>query len=778
MDTLPGRPAANAGHPIRDSSDASAVRWRLAVLLTILLALVLLAGAGVARAATLPDGFQETTAFSGLTNPTTVRFASDGRVFVAEKSGLIKIFHGLADTTPTTFADLRTNVHNFWDRGLLGMALHPDFPATPYVYVLYTHDAAIGGAAPRWGSPGATSDGCPDPPGATGDGCVVSGRLSRLQAEGDAVVGAENVLIEDWCQQYPSHSIGALGFGADGALYVSGGDGASFNFVDYGQDGSPTNPCGDPPFAPGGIMTPPFAEGGALRSQDLRTTGDPTTLDGAILRVDPITGAGLPGNPLAGSADPNVRRIIAYGLRNPFRFTHRPGTSEVWLGDVGWGAWEELNRIADPTDSVVDNFGWPCYEGPARQPSYDSANLNLCESLYAQAGAVTEPFHRYHHNDKVVPNEVCPVGGSSVAGLAFQFYSGGPYPPEYDGALFFADYSRDCIWVMHRNGDLLPNPSRINTFVGGAANPVDLQIGPAGDLFYADFDGGTVRQISFTAQNQPPTAVATATPTSGAAPLTVSFDGTGSSDPDPDDTLGYAWDLDGDGAYDDSMSPTPSHTYTVDGTYTASLEVRDNHGAASTASVTINVGNTAPTATITSPAPGTTWKVGDVIQFAGGATDAQDGPLPGSALSWRLILHHGSCPSDCHQHQVQEFEGAAGGSFTAPDHEYPSHLELQLKATDSGGLTDTKSVRLDPKTVSLTLSSSPGGFSLVLGNAKLPAPFTRTVIQGSTNTISAPSPQTKGKKSWLFQSWSDGGAQTHSVTADSSATYVAAFKQR
>jgi glucose/arabinose dehydrogenase/PKD repeat protein len=734
-----------------------------------------LAGSDLARAATLPDGFQETTAFSGLTNPTTVRFASDGRVFVAEKSGLIKIFSGLADTTPTTFADLRTNVHNFWDRGLLGMALHPDFPATPYVYVLYTHDAAIGGTAPRWGSAGATSDGCPNPPGATGDGCVVSGRLSRLQAAGDAMVGSENVLIEDWCQQYPSHSIGALAFGADGALYVSGGDGASFNFVDYGQDGSPTNPCGDPPLGPGGLLIPPTAEGGALRSQDLRTGGDPASLDGAILRVDPNTGAALPDNPLPASADPNVRRIIAYGLRNPFRFTHRPGTSEVWLGDVGWGEWEELNRVADPTDSVVDNFGWPCYEGPGRQQGYDGANLNICENLYGQAGAVTEPFHRYHHNDKVVPNEVCPVGSSSVAGLAFQFYSGGPYPPEYDGALFFADYSRDCIWVMQRNGDILPRPSNINTFVGGAANPVDLQIGPAGDLFYADFDGGTIRRISFTAQNQPPTAVATATPTSGAAPLTVSLDGTGSSDPDPGDTLGYAWDLDGDGAYDDSTSPTSTHTYTAAGTYTASLEVRDNHGASSTASVTINVGNTPPTATITSPAPATTWKVGDVIQFAGGATDAQDGPLPASALSWRLVLHH--CPSNCHEHQLQTFNGA-GGSFTTPDHEYPSHLELRLTATDSGGLTDTESVQLNPKTVSLTLSSSPSGFALVLNGAQLPAPSSRTVIQGSTNTISAPSPQTKAKKSWRFQSWSDGGAQTHVVFANNSASYVATFKQR
>jgi len=93
--------------------------------------------------ATLPSGFQERVVISGLTNPTTVQFSKDGRVFVAEKSGLIKVFDNLQDTTPTTFADLRTNVHNFWDRGMLGMVLDPNFPTNPYVYVLYTHDAAI-----------------------------------------------------------------------------------------------------------------------------------------------------------------------------------------------------------------------------------------------------------------------------------------------------------------------------------------------------------------------------------------------------------------------------------------------------------------------------------------------------------------------------------------------------------------------------------------------------------------------------------------------------------
>jgi glucose/arabinose dehydrogenase len=178
-----------------------------------------------AEAATLPSGFTDSVAISGLSNPTVFRFAVDGRVFVGEKSGLIKVFDNLSDPTPTIFADLRTKVHAFWDRGLLGMELSPQFPTDPSVYVLYTHDAAIGGTAPRWGTAGASSDGCPTPPGATADGCVVSGRLSRLQAAGNVSTGTETVLVEGWCQQYPSHSIGDLAFGSDGALYASAGRG-------------------------------------------------------------------------------------------------------------------------------------------------------------------------------------------------------------------------------------------------------------------------------------------------------------------------------------------------------------------------------------------------------------------------------------------------------------------------------------------------------------------------------------------------------------------------
>jgi glucose/arabinose dehydrogenase len=752
----------------------------------ILLSLLLVLASGIvasfipspAQAATiLQPGFSEKIVFSGLTNPTAVRFASDGRVFVAEKRGVIKVFDSLTDTTPEVFADLNVNVYNFWDRGLLGMTLAPNFPTDPYVYVLYTYDHVLGSsaAAPRWGTPGVYSDPCPTPPGATGDGCLVSGRLSRLQAAGNAMTGSEKVLVEDWCQQYPSHSVGSVEFGRDGALYASAGDGASFNFVDYGQDGTPLNPCADPPGGAGTTLSPPTAEGGALRSQDVRTSGDPASLDGSIIRVDPATGAALPTNPSAGAADANVRRIIGHGLRNPFRFTTRPNTDELWVGDVGWGDFEEIN-VLDALDNTVENFGWPCYEGPNRQSGYDGANLNICETLYANGpGAVTAPYFAYHHNNRVVPNEACPTGSSSTAGLEFEFAdSGSSYPADYDGSLFFADYSRDCIWVMPKGADGKPAPGQIRTFVSEAANPVNLENGPGGDLFYVDFDGGTIRRISYASANQPPKAVATASPTTGAAPLTVRFDGTGSTDPE-DSSLTFAWDLDGDGAYDDSAASQPTFTYTTSGTHTASLRVTDSVGATDTDSVTITVGNTAPTATITTPAAGTTWKVGDVINFSGSATDAQDGDLPASALKWDLNMQH--CPSNCHSHPLQSYVEVSRGSFTAPDHEYPSYLELKLTATDSGGLTDTKVLRLDPKTVTLTFQTNPGGLSLTVGSTTTKTPVTRTVIVGSTNSISAPSPQSKGSKSYRFQSWSDGGAQSHNITAPASATtYTARFQ--
>ena len=159
---------------------------------------------------------------------------------------------------------------------MLGLAVDPQFPTRPYVYVLYTYDHVLGSAAaaPRWGTAGVEADTCPNPPGFTADGCVVSGRLSRLTASGGVMSGAEQVLVEDWCQQFPSHSMSDIVFDSEGALIVNGGDGASFDDADWGQFGgaqpgtpTPRNPCGDPPGGVGGAMNPPSAEGGSLRAR-------------------------------------------------------------------------------------------------------------------------------------------------------------------------------------------------------------------------------------------------------------------------------------------------------------------------------------------------------------------------------------------------------------------------------------------------------------------------------------------------------------------------------
>ena len=123
------RAAITGQHPTGGRRRASSIL--LSLLLMFATGIVASAIPSPAQAATLPPGFQESTVFSGLTNPTVVRFAADGRVFVAEKRGVIKVFDSLTDPTPDIFADLNVNVYNFWDRGLLGMALAPELPSGP-----------------------------------------------------------------------------------------------------------------------------------------------------------------------------------------------------------------------------------------------------------------------------------------------------------------------------------------------------------------------------------------------------------------------------------------------------------------------------------------------------------------------------------------------------------------------------------------------------------------------------------------------------------------------
>ena len=640
---------------------------------------------------------------------------------------------------------------DFIDRGLLGLAIDPQFTTgRPYIYVLYTYDKDPNSTRfPAW------NDNCPDPPGADGGGCPALGRLSRIDPD-----GTEHVLIQDWCAVYSTHTIGDLRFGPDGALYASGGDGASFTFADYGQlhDSGPTpaNACGDPPVPVGADQSPPTAEGGALRSQSFRRpAGQAVSLDGSIIRVNPDTGDAMPDNPAAGDANANRRRIVAYGFRNPFRFAFRPGTGELWTTDVGWNTWEEVNR--DPDTTTVRNFGWPCYEGQGKMPAYDQLDVNLCENLYSQGGA-TSPWFQYNHGADIGN---CFAGTSAPTGLAF--YTANQFPGTYKNGLFVNDYARSCIYFFPADANGVPNPSAVSVFAWQAGGPVDIQQGPDGALYYADIVNGAIMKIAYPAGNHSPTARATATPDHGPTPLTVQFNGTTSSDPD-NDPLTYSWDLNGDGTFGDSTSATPSFTYTTSGAYSVRLRVSDPGGNTDTVTVPVQAG-TPPTPVIDSPAATFTWAVGDTIAYSGHATDGNGNAVPASGLTWQLNIRHcaRTDTTQCHTHFGSSVSGVSSGTFVAPNHDWPSHLELVLTAT-ANGLSASQTIQLQPKTANLTLNSTPSGAQLTMGADTAPAPFTETFIQNATTDVTAPTATTIGGTQYAFSAWSDGGARTHTVT--------------
>ena len=722
----------------------------------------------VGVAAAPVEGFTDSVVQSGIDHPTVVRFAPEGRVVIAEKRGRILIAPAIDQPAQYTL-DIRTRVNSFWDRGLLGMVLDPDFETNGNVYVSYTYDHILGDATPepRW------TDLCPSPPGALTDGCVVSARVSRFTLT-DGSFGPEQVLVEDWCMQFPSHSIGDLEFGDDGFLYASGGDGASFIDADWGQFGgspgsaTPANPCGDPPGGLGVANTEPTGRGGALRSQSLRRpSGEPISLDGTIIRIDPDTGAAAAGNPLAGHANALARRIVAYGFRNPFRFAIRPGTNELWIGDVGWNDTEEINRLANPGSGPVENFGWPCYEGYVQNAGY--AGMTQCADLYADAtAAIREPRFTYEHGGAVLEGDGCPTLNSAVtSGMAF--YEGGSYPARFEDALFFADHSRNCIWAMGATNGV-PDPAKIEVVVREAGNPVDLQAGPDGDIFYVDHEGGQVHRLTFAAGNTPPVAQISATPTSGEAPMEVEFDGRSSADSNPGDSLTYAWDFTDNGSVDATTS-TASFEYDTSAVFTARLTVTDEDGATGTTTQQIVADGSGPV--IDTPAESLTWAVGDEIDFSGSATDGGGDPLPASALSWTLTILHCSTVTSCHPHVVETRDGVASGTFDAPDHSYPSALEIRLTAA-IGGIETTDTVLLAPKAVTLGFRTTPNllDFSIngatVHGVAGTPK-VSRTFIVGSHIGLSTPSPQVLDGIERTFDEWSDGsGSRTRTISAPAS----------
>ena len=191
---------------------------------------------------------------------------------------------------------------------------------------------------------------------------------------------------------------------------------------------------------------------------------------------------------------------------------------------------------------------------------------------------------------------------------------------------------------------------------------------------------------------------------------------------------------------------------------TVGLRVTDPLGAAGTTTRTVSVANTPPTVDITSPPASLAWAVGDTISFSATGTDAQDGPLPASAYAWTLTMRH--CPVDCHSHIIETFTGVKTGSFTAPDHEYPSHLLLAVVVTDQGGLQAQDEVELFPSTGTVGGATSPAGIPITVGPATGTPPPAVTGIVNSTVGLSAPPTHLVGEATWTFDHWSDGGDRT------------------
>lgn len=749
------------------------------------------------------DGLTTTPVITGLNTPVNFDFAPQGRIYVSEKSGVVKMYDGPGDGTPTQVIDLRRETFGQGDRGMLGLSLDPALDqGRPYLYLLmsYDKDPFGDGTVPRWGS-ATGGDTCATPPGPNDDGCTTSGLLLRytLRPNGTADPATRTVLLDGttdprggWCQQFSSHSIGDVQFGPDGMLYVGAGDGASFNSVDYGQYGgsanspTPANPCNDKPGARGTPLTPADSRGGALRTQAVR--GAPTdgyvSWNGAILRIDPDTGAAAPGNPLLDNGIAGDDRIVAYGLRNPYRFGFRPNTQQLWLGDVGWGTYEELNRFqTGPGQSSVPNFGWPCYEGPNRQGNYDNANIGLCEQLYAQGqqslGGVPSPLQAPYYawaRDGAQPAPGCSTqgGGSATGG---RFVTNPAWPAPLRGAYVFSDYARGCIVALPIvNGE----PSVADRVVLVTGEPaVGFRTGPGGDIYYVDIAAGAIKRLRPSASNQPPEAAFTATPTSGDAPLTVAFDAGATSDPDGDDVT-LTWDLDGDGDCDDATGVATTRTYTQAGIVTVKLCATDATGQQDSATQVINVGNdTPPEVEVTVSTADTRWAVGDTLTFTATGTDAEDGTLPPSAYQWEFQQRHcvDEQESSCHTHAASATVNGDTATLVAPDHEYFAYIRAKVTVTDSAGATDTAQVDALPRVSTITVASQPSGIPVTVGPQNGPTPKTAKFLENGVAQLIAPTTTTVDGVEYRFAGWADGTtAANREVRAPAGATtYTARY---
>ncbi|MEL6263666.1 MAG: DUF4347 domain-containing protein [Cyanobacteria bacterium J06626_6] len=414
------------------------------------------------------------TVISGLSFPTSIDWLTDGsdRLLVAEQGGVVKLYeNGNVQSTP--FIDISAQVNGVRDRGLLDIAVHPNFASNPYVYLLFTYDppevySYSGGAGPDGQNNRAsrlvrvTADANNNYRTAVpGSEVVLLGKNSTWEnfngfanstfdlAEPPAGILPDGSNLQDFLNSdSESHTIGSVEFGPDGALYVSNGDGTSYNRVDRRSS----------------------------RVQDI------DNLSGKILRIDPITGRGLSSNPFFnGNPDANRSKVYQLGLRNPFRITVNPQDGQVFVGDVGWTVWEEINAAGPGA-----NFGWPYYEGAngvsAQTGGY--SGLPEAQAFYNSGTTVTPSIYALNHETDGI--------NAIVMG---DVYTGDAYPDRYKGDLFFGDLGQGIIRNISFDGS--GNISNIETFDIEDPYVVQMAEGPDDQLYYVNQLNGTVKRWVF-----------------------------------------------------------------------------------------------------------------------------------------------------------------------------------------------------------------------------------------------------------------------------------------
>ena len=427
-----------------------------------------------------PGNFVREDYITGLNQPIAFEWTgSDNKtMFIAEKEGLIRVANDCVLQT-TLFLDFRAQINSVSDRGLLDIALHPEFNSgKPYVYLVYVYDP-------------------PEAP-ARDLGNNRPTRVSRVRAQKDAngiwsaVPNSEEIIVgknSTWANisrpdldSTKSSTFDPNAPGYTGLIPASGftvnPDGTRTHINDFIAVDSLSHAGATLAFGPDKKLYITLGDGSSYSGTDPRATRvqDINNLSGKVLRVDPETGAGLADNPFwNGTSTDNRSKVYALGLRNPFRSVFGPN-GEFAVADVGWNNVEELNLIRPG-----DNAGWPYFEGGQGVPLQTSGYKNLPEAIaFYQSGVITKSAaYAYQHN-------------GSNALLAGAFYTGTTFPSVWNGALFVTDVAKGWVEALTFNPDGTLKSSRRFAEDPSLKYITNMETGRDGNLYFADLDSSKI----------------------------------------------------------------------------------------------------------------------------------------------------------------------------------------------------------------------------------------------------------------------------------------------